>query len=424
MSTNKQPNDFKSKAKIASISNVYPQSKTVDVRYLSQDGDYTNLTIPFSQVGLTWGVLSMPMLGDKVLLDMMEGDRPAIVRTFPMNTDYLPYLDPGEVALACENGSYIHVKNNRKKVQSTGALIDYFADTGPNGETDIELEPGGVIMQARSKQKQDGFIPRYDSHSFLALYPNGNINLQSMYQGMTKGLLYMDGTSGFVCLIAGNGTVQEYYELDPLRKRITEYSDGTKYQIVQTNKTQAVYGNVVENVCGIVQINVGTPQADIPVDFSTIVPDSALEQGDYEINATGQIILSSAQPPNEPKNIDEEEKDVNPSSTVYMLVDGVNSTIEHVSPNVSLGDLKTNLDPTNNAGYRFADANDLYTVVKRTVGDSLQQAAQAAISAGVTNATSWLTHLQAGLPTLSLTDLTSSVSSHTVPPGSSTVYMK
>ena len=202
----KKSNDFKDKQKIGVITAVNPDKKTVDIQYVSQGGTYKALNLPYAIVGLTWGFLFMPLKGDKVIIDNTEGDRPVIVSMHPNNIDYLPYLDPGEIAMLCENGSYVFGRNKRKRIKSTNTLIDYDADKGPKGETDIELEPGGLILRARSKVNRDGVTPKWDNHSYLSLFDNGDISLQSMYQGITKALLFMDGHSGFTFWSSGDAT--------------------------------------------------------------------------------------------------------------------------------------------------------------------------------------------------------------------------
>lgn len=111
------------------------------------------------------------------------------------------------------------------------------------------------------------------------------------------------------------------------------------------------------------------------------------------------------------------------NATTYTLVDGQGNAIAHVASQVGVGDKFANLDATR-AAFANADATTLTNNLRKAIGNVAQQMAQAAISAGVTNAAAWLTAIQAGLPSLSFTDITSSVASVTVPPGSSIVRVK
>lgn len=111
------------------------------------------------------------------------------------------------------------------------------------------------------------------------------------------------------------------------------------------------------------------------------------------------------------------------SLSVYTIVDAAGNAISHVAPNVGIGDLITNLGASN-AAFRKIDADTLATSIKKMVGNALQQAAQAAIAASVTNAGPWLAAIQAGLPTLSFADLTSSIASLVAPAGSGGVRIK
>lgn len=279
----KKANDFKDKTKIGVITAVDPQKKTVDIKYVSQGGNYKTINLPYNIVGLTWGFVFMPVKGDKVVIGNGEGDRPIIVSMHPNNIDYLPYLDPGEIAMVCENGSYVFGRNKRKRIKSTGELIDYDAQKGPKGETDLEYEPGGLILRARSKKNRDGVTPRWDNHSYLSLFDNGDVSLQSMYAGITKALLFMDGGSGFTFWSAGDGKVQEYIEMNPLKKEMVFFTDGEEHTHVQTDSKASVYGNVVKQLGGGIQINLGLDVSTIPADFDKILADQ-IGPGDIYID--------------------------------------------------------------------------------------------------------------------------------------------
>lgn len=277
-------NDFKSRRKTATITGVNPQAKTVTIKYTSQQGDFQNLDLSFQNVGLSWGRLHMPQIGDRVIIDTTQGDYPIMVGMAPQNNQLLPYLDPGEIADINSDGSFIHLRNARRRVQSTGELIGYNETKGPNGETDIEMEPGGITIGVRSKQDTNSKAPRWYQHSYIAMYDNGDINIQSRQSGQTKGLLRMDGDNGFVFLSAGDGTVQEYVELDPVNKLITLFSDGDSHQHTQQDWKINVYGNQLHNLGNILEINVGVATSSIPANFNDVKPDSDLSQGDIRIN--------------------------------------------------------------------------------------------------------------------------------------------
>lgn len=111
------------------------------------------------------------------------------------------------------------------------------------------------------------------------------------------------------------------------------------------------------------------------------------------------------------------------AGSVYVLYDGAGNAISHVANVVSLGDLHSNLAAANQA-YRNSDGVAFAKSVQKMVGNALQQAAQAAIAAGMTNASTWLATIQAGLPSPSFTDLTSSIAALSAPSGSPTVLIK
>ena len=284
MSIKKQPTDFKGRTKVAIISNVDPQNRTVDISYTSQAGNYVGLTLPYSAVGATWGMIYMPVKGDRVLIDNIDGSVPVIKSMHPQNTDYLPYLDPGEVATMSENGSYMHWRNRRKRIKSTGELIDYDATKGPNGETDIEYEPGGLVLRARSKKLQDNAAPRWYSHSYFSMFDNGDVSIQSMKDGRAKGLLYFEGTSGYTWWHAGDGKVQEYIELNPVKKEIVMFSDGDIHQHVQKDIKKTAYVDDITNIGGALQVKIGVDPTTINVDFDKVLLDSDLLPGDVRFD--------------------------------------------------------------------------------------------------------------------------------------------
>jgi hypothetical protein len=284
MGQDKTPNDFKKRTKIATITGVNPQNKTVNIKYLNQAGSQNDLAIPYSMVSSTWGILSMPQVGDTVTIDNSDGELPVLKSMVPKNSDYLPYLDPGELAMSCENGSYIHYKNRRKKAISDGSLLDYDATAGPNGANDIEYEPGGVVIRARSKQQQSNETPRWDNHSYISVFDNGNIAIQAMQSDKAKGLLHFDGATGHAWWHAGDGKVEQYIELDPIKDEIVILSNGDIHQhSVQDWKVTAYKDNVV-NVGGILQWKAGVVIDTLSADFDQITPDSDLNPGDIRID--------------------------------------------------------------------------------------------------------------------------------------------
>lgn len=107
----------------------------------------------------------------------------------------------------------------------------------------------------------------------------------------------------------------------------------------------------------------------------------------------------------------------------YQLFDGANNLISLVVPSgggIGVGNLWGNLG----AAFAAARNNDLATFatsIQTMVGNALQQAAQAAITASVPNAAVWLTTIQGGLPSLSFINLASSIASLSAPNCSSLV---
>lgn len=116
------------------------------------------------------------------------------------------------------------------------------------------------------------------------------------------------------------------------------------------------------------------------------------------------------------------------SPTVQAIVDGAGKTISLVVPagvgngSIGLGDLFTNLPAASGA-----INNSILTTysgnIQQTIGNVAQQMAQAAIAAGVTNASTWLAEIQAGLPSLSFINIASSVASLATPSGSGIVRL-
>jgi hypothetical protein len=289
MSQGSNAKDFKHIDKVATIVGVNAQNKTVDIVYLNQGGGQTGLNIPYTTVSSTWGILHMPMIGDRVIINNADGEMPVIKSMFPKNTQYLPYLDPGEMSMLCENGSFLQLKNRRKKVQSTGQLIAYDATAGPNGETDLEYEPGGLVLRARSKQQQDNETPRWYNHSYISMFDNGNVAIQAMNNSVPKALIHMEGTTGHSWWHAGDGKVQEYIELDPVKKEIVILSDGDVHQHSIADWKVTAYQDNVINVGGIIQIKSGVIVSSIPADFDQIKPDTDLNPGDIRIDNTGTV---------------------------------------------------------------------------------------------------------------------------------------
>ena len=291
MSTqNKKLNDFNDYIKVAVVTNVNAQEKTVDVAYLSQGGNAVNLNVPSSSAGLTYGSLHMPVIGDRVLIQQSQGGRPLITGFQPVNINYLSYVYPGEHATTAENGSFIQYKNKRKRAISTNELLDYNATTGPNGSTnDVQYEPGGITIRARSKKSRDGDVPRYDSHSYLSLFDNGDVTLQACFQDVPKGLIWMDGASGYVFLKAGNGNLQEYIEMDPTKKQIYIHSDGETQLHSQTNHKHNIYNSLIYNIGQGFQMTLGQSLSSIPANMDDVTANN-VSQGDIFIsnsNTTG-----------------------------------------------------------------------------------------------------------------------------------------
>lgn len=280
--TQKTPNNYYNRAKIARITKVYPQTRTVDVVYLSQSGELLGLLLPYTSVGLTGGSVSMPKVDDKVIVDYVDGDRPIITGMYPGSENLLPYTYPGEQGLMGTNGSFVHIKEPRKRIKSTGELLNYNQNQGKNGETDIEYEPGGITLQIQSLKDKNGNAPRYDKHGYISLFDNGTIAIHSVYQGTSKGMLHMEGQSGHVWLSSGNGSPQEYIELDPLLKNILFFSDGEIHKFVQTDDKSCIYGNTIVQSGGGLDIKLGIPLNSIQADFAQFQTNVA--QGDISID--------------------------------------------------------------------------------------------------------------------------------------------
>jgi len=296
MATNKNnPNTLRGRDAFGFVKAVNPQARTVDINFTSQNGELRNMPLSYPNVGSTWGRLFMPQIGDQVKISYGQADKPFISGYVPANIQYLPYVEIGEIVDVNENGSYMHLKVARRRIQSSGALVDPTATQGPNGETDIEQEAGGIVLQVRSKKNPTDVTPRYFNHSYLSMYDNGDVTIQSMNTDLPKALLHMEGESGYVMLAAGNSKVQEYIEMNPLVKTLLFMTDGELQEHVQTNSKKAVYADVIENIGGTVDIRTGVPVASIPASFTPVpspIPpppwgvDLDLLPGDYRIDTS------------------------------------------------------------------------------------------------------------------------------------------
>lgn len=113
-------------------------------------------------------------------------------------------------------------------------------------------------------------------------------------------------------------------------------------------------------------------------------------------------------------------------NVVKTIYDPSGNAISHVCPTglVALGDLASNLSTVQNAAQRYSDMVTFAKSIRQMVGNALQQVISAAETAGVTNATAWMTTVLAGLPSLSFTDLTGSIASLDAPAGSTNVLIK
>jgi hypothetical protein len=150
----------------------------------------------------------------------------------------------------------------------------------------MELEPGGVVIGVRNPQNRDTKFPRWYEHSYLAMFDNGDISIQARYRSKEKGLLFMDGASGYAIWTAGNGRPQEYIELDPVTKSINIITDGSLNSHAQKDWKLTVYNNQLQNIAGALQINVGVDSSDstqVNADFTKMNPDSDLASGDIRL---------------------------------------------------------------------------------------------------------------------------------------------
>jgi len=291
----KQSNDFKDKSRPATITAVDPQNKKVSVKYTTQNGDVPSLDLAFQNVGATWGRLYCPQVGDRVYIDQTQGEVPVIVGMKPTNPEYLPYLDPGELAETNSDGSYIHLRNKRRRDMNTNALLPYDTQES-SAHPKIETEPGGIVLGVRSKQNLQTKAPRWYEHSYLSMFDNGDIAIQSRYQSKEKGLLYFDGASGYSIWTSGDGRPQSYIEQDPVNQCMTYITDGEMHFHTQTNHKRTVYTNDIKLMGGGVQLDIGRnptssdPTSGIPPDFKKIVADSDLSAGDYHVRQVGKFL--------------------------------------------------------------------------------------------------------------------------------------
>lgn len=287
--TRKKVGDFNDRVKIAVITAVDPQNKTVDIKYTTQDGSRKGLNLPYEICGGTYGRIHMPMVNDRVLVDFQQGDEPIIVGFRPNSTVLLPYLDPGELAEVGSDGSFVHIRNQRRRAISTGELLDFNATEGPGGPSDMELEPGGIVLGVRNPQNRDSRLPKWYEHSYLAMWDNGDINIQARYRGKEKGLIFMDGASGYVIITAGDGKPEEYIEFDPVTKAISIISNGDIHQHSQKDWKFTVYNNVLGKVAGALQFNIGIDPSDasqVNADYSKMNVDADLKPGDVRLDNT------------------------------------------------------------------------------------------------------------------------------------------
>lgn len=282
--------DFKDRSRPATITKVDPQNKKVSVKFLQQDGDLVNIDLAYSNVGATYGRLYMPQIGDRVYIDYTHGELPVMIGMKPTNVDYLPYLDPGELCDANSDGSYIHLRNKRRR-DASGALVDY--DSKAPG---TQLEPGGIVLGVRSKQDLQSKAPRWYEHSYLSMFDNGDIALQARYNAKEKGLLFMDGASGYSIWTSGDGRPQSYIEQDPLSHTMTLITDGEMHFHTQGDYKRTIYGNDITDSAAGVQLNLGKdktspdPLRGIPADFKQITADTDLNAGDYHIRQSGKFL--------------------------------------------------------------------------------------------------------------------------------------
>jgi hypothetical protein len=98
--------------------------------------------------------------------------------------------------------------------------------------------------------------------------------------------------------------------------------------------------------------------------------------------------------------------------------------LDKATGKANIGALTGELDSVQNAAQRYLDQVQFVASIKQMVGNALQQAAQSAIASSVPNAAAWLAEIQGGLPSLSFTDLSSSIAALEAPAGSRTVLLK
>lgn len=279
----KTMNDLYTGLKIARVDQVYPQTKKMDLSYISMPGQLKDVMIPFSSAGLTNGSATMPNKGDKVILGFVEGARPVAIAFYPPEENLYPYTHPGEVGQTSTSGSFIHIKIPRKRSKTTGELLSDEATTDSQGGTNFEWEPGGINLQVKSPKDPLGNAPRNYTHSYISLFDNGNVAIQSAYQGVNKGLLHFD-QSGHVWLQSGNGQPQEYIELDPLSKTLLLFSDGEQHKFAQTHNKEIIYGNSIFQSGGAIDIKLGLPLDQITGNFNNV--STTLNPGDISIDNT------------------------------------------------------------------------------------------------------------------------------------------
>lgn len=319
-------NTVKYTTKVAIITDIDTKNKTIDIQYISQPGTYKNLNFPYTTVGSTWGYVFTPVKGDKVLIDYDTNGIPLVKGMYPNNNDLLPYLDPGEVAMVSSNGSFLHVRNKRKRNSSNDEIVGY-DDTTDSVGNDLDLEPGGVILRARSRQDQDTQTPSWYGHSYLALFDNGDVALQSMYQDNSVSLLHMDGTSGHVWLHAGNGAPQEYIELNPITKEIAMFSDGDTHLLSQQYYKKVTYSDDISIAGGVFEVSSGINPTNIGIASNG---DAYFEQ--IQVNNSSMGITYSGLGSNTNPGLNS-----NPGDMIFNATSGQNANGGNINFNAAQG---------------------------------------------------------------------------------------
>jgi len=192
-------------------------NKTVKIQWMDQAGETFEIPFHYSMVGATWGRMHSPKKNTIAIIGFMGENTPYILGFRPMDVASLNTIDEGEIYDRCEHGTSIHLKNKRIIRTTDGKWTNHDdwikprqrsagwrSSDGSTTTTDsISASPGGIEIVVREPYSkfikssgdpgkgqyvkgtgyaEDGRLtegPFFKEHSFLFMYDDGNIIIQS-----------------------------------------------------------------------------------------------------------------------------------------------------------------------------------------------------------------------------------------------------